>query len=76
MTSQCSIAFRNASRPSSPNTVPPAAAGVARPRPPYQQREGIRLVIAKVQISEDGLEISIHRRPASEEVLETLDGGY
>jgi len=43
-----------------------------RPRPPYQQREGIRLVIAKVQISEDGLEISIHRRPTPEEVLEKL----
>jgi hypothetical protein len=40
--------------------------------PPYQQREGIRLVIANVKISEDALEISIHGRPAPEEVLEKL----
>jgi hypothetical protein len=40
--------------------------------PPYQQREGIRLVIASVKISEDALEISIHGRPAPEEVLEKL----
>lgn len=40
--------------------------------PPYQQREGIRLVIADVRISEDALEISIHGRPASEAVLEKL----
>jgi Recombinase/Recombinase zinc beta ribbon domain len=40
--------------------------------PPYQQREGIRLVIANVRISEDALEISIHGRPAPEEVLEKL----
>jgi len=40
--------------------------------PPYQQREGIRLVIANVKISEEALEISIHGRPAPEEVLEKL----
>ncbi len=40
--------------------------------PPYQQREGIRLVIANVRISEDALEISILGRPAPEEVLEKL----
>ena len=40
--------------------------------PPYQQREGFRLVIANVKISEDALEISIHGRPAPEEVLEKL----
>src|ERR1017187_2312747 len=40
--------------------------------PPYQQREGIRLVIANVKISEDALEISILGRPAPEEVLEKL----
>ncbi len=40
--------------------------------PPYQQREGIRLVIADVKISEEALEISIHGKPASEEVLEKL----
>ena len=40
--------------------------------PPYQQREGIRLVIANVKISEEALEISIHGRPAPEEILEKL----
>jgi len=40
--------------------------------PPYQQREGIRLIIADVKISEEALEISIHGRPAPEEVLEKL----
>ena len=40
--------------------------------PPYQQREGIKLVIANVKISEDALEISILGRPAPEEVLEKL----
>jgi hypothetical protein len=40
--------------------------------PPYQQREGIRFVIANVKISEDALEISILGRPAPEEVLEKL----
>jgi hypothetical protein len=40
--------------------------------PPYQQREGIRLVIANVKISEEAPEISIHGRPAPEEVLEKL----
>jgi len=39
---------------------------------PYQQREGIRLVIADVKISEEALEISIHGKPASEAVLEKL----
>jgi len=40
--------------------------------PPYQQREGIRLVVANVKISEDALEISILGRPAPEEALEKL----
>jgi hypothetical protein len=40
--------------------------------PPYQQREGIRLVIADVKISEEALEISIHGKPASEAVLKKL----
>jgi hypothetical protein len=40
--------------------------------PPYQQREGIRLVIADVKISEEAMEISIHGKPASEAVLEKL----
>jgi hypothetical protein len=40
--------------------------------PPYQQREGIRFVIANVKISEDALEISILGRPAPEEVVEKL----
>src|SRR5664280_689998 len=40
--------------------------------PPYQQREGIKFVIANVKISEDALEISILGRRAPEEVLEKL----
>ncbi len=48
------------------------AGGLYQALPPYQQREGIRLVIADVEISEEALEVSIHGKPASEAVLEKL----